>query len=94
MTDTAEQFFTEVAAVLKQQRTLPHGDAATPEDGQVAGKACVALCNGDADKARTLWKLIVSDLGAGYMPHACTVALVRAANTVNLVPDVEAPIPS
>lgn len=94
MSDTAEQFFTEVVAVLKRQRTLPYGDAAILEDGQVAGEACIKLCDGDADKARTLWKLIVSDLGAGYMPHACCIALVHAANTVNLVPDVEAPIPS
>ena len=47
------------------------------------------LCNGDQDKGRTLWKLIVSDIG--YMPHAAGVALIQASDTSNHVPDNEPP---
>ena len=69
----------------------PYGPAYDPEHASAAGAACVALCEGDQDKARTLWKLIVSDLEVDYMPHAAVVALLRAANTVNLTPDIEPP---
>jgi hypothetical protein len=67
----------------------PYGPPAAGETRQVAGNAMVTLCDGDQDRARTLWKLIQEDLG--YMPHAVCVALIRASSTENLVPDVTAP---
>jgi hypothetical protein len=80
-----------VAEALREAHTRPYGPEPTPEDIKAAGAACVALCHGDVDQARTLWRLIVNDLGAGYMPKAATIALVRAANTTNLIADVTAP---
>jgi hypothetical protein len=67
----------------------PHGAPATDADRRYAGEACVNLCGGNQDQARTLWKLIVEDLG--YMPYAAARALLRAAHTGNLVPDIEPP---
>lgn len=74
---------------LANLRERPHGDPATADVRDVAGQACVKLCRGDHDQARTLWRLITDDLG--YMPVAAAVALNRAANTDNLVPDIPAP---
>ena len=85
-----EELFLTAAQALKEQREQPYGPPITPEMNGPAGDACVKLCGGDQDQARTLWKLIVSDLG-GYMPRAAVFTLIRAANTVNLVPDIEAP---
>lgn len=86
-----ETIFRGALEAIEAQRTHPHGAPATGDDAKVAGNALIALCGGDRDKARTLWKVIASDLG--YMPHAACVALVRAANTDNLVADVQAPEP-
>jgi len=84
----AQEHLQEALQALQER---PYGPAYTPEHASAAGAACVALCEGDQDKARTLWKLIVSDLEVDYMPHAAVVALLRAADTVNLVPDVPVP---
>lgn len=90
MTGAAE-FFKAVGNSLEQAELRPYGPAYDSTTKQVAADACLKLCAGDSDKARTLWKLIVKDLG--YMPQAACQALIRAANTENLVPDVEAPVP-
>jgi hypothetical protein len=66
-----------------------HGIPASGETRVTAGHACVQLCAGDADRARTLWKLIVEELG--YMPLAAAVALIRASKTENLTPDIPEP---
>lgn len=87
----AEELFAEVAEVLKERRTLPHGPAASPEDAKVAGFALVKLIGGDRDKARTIWKMITERLG--YMPKSVCIALVHASSD-NVVPDVTAPDPS
>ena len=79
-----------LTAVVEQSITHPYGPPATPELRQLAGKAVVFLCDGDNNRARSLWKLIEKDCGS-YMPFAVASSLVRAANTTNLVPDVEAP---
>lgn len=92
--DQLADTFTRVAQALRDAHERPYGPPRSPDDAKAAGEACVALCDGNHDQARTLWKLIVQDLGGSYMPKAATVALVRAANTSNLVPDVEAPDPS
>jgi hypothetical protein len=82
--------FSVTAEALSEAHKHPHGPVYKPEDQKAAGEACVKLCGGNHDQARTLWKLIVEDLG-GYMPAAAVTALIRAANTTNLVPDIEAP---
>lgn len=64
-----------------------------PEVGKAAGAACVRFCGGDSQKGVALWKLIVKDIGVGYMPHCVALALIDAADTANVVPDVEAPDP-
>lgn len=75
------------------QEKFPHGRVADDTTIKYAGEACVELCGGNQDTARTLWKIVVSDNG-GYMPRSAALALYRAAHTGNLVPDVEAPDPS
>lgn len=89
--DLVELLSTAVDA-LSDARAHPHGPPAAGDIRQAAGDACVRLCDGDQDQARTLWKLVAADLG--YMPQAAAQALVRAAATTNLVPDVEPPEPS
>lgn len=88
--DNALAAFQHVATTLQWVKDHPHGPEASPEDRQVAGQACVQLCDGDQDRARTLWKLIAEDCG-GYMPRSAALTLIRAARTGNLVPDVEPP---
>lgn len=82
--------FQHVTDVLQNAQERPHGPATSGDEKKIAGNACLDLCGGDADKARTMWKLIAKDLG-GYLPHAAAVALIRASSPTNLVPDVEAP---
>lgn len=89
-----EDLFQEAAQSLREARTRPHGPNPGATMAKEAGKACVSLCDGDTNRARTLWKQIVKELGADYMPKAAAVALIWAANTTNLVPDVEAPEPT
>jgi hypothetical protein len=57
--------------------------------GKAVGAACVKLA-GDKGRGISLFKLIAKDCG-GYMPQAAALALVHAADTDNLVPDVTAP---
>lgn len=82
-----------LTSIVETQLTQPYGPNYSADEAKATGDACVKLCRGDQDQARTLWKLVTRDLN-GYMPHAAAVALVWAANTENLVPDVEAPDPS
>lgn len=84
---------TQAIQIIEEATRHPYGAPATPDTRQVAGQAMVQLCEGNADKARTLWKLIAADCH-GYMPEIVAVAVVRCSNTTNLVPDVEAPVPS
>lgn len=70
----------------------PYGPSYDAKIGKDAGAACVRLAGGEPQKGVALWKLIVGELG-GYMPQAAAVALIRAANPDNIVPDVEAPEP-
>lgn len=91
--DSTLQAFQHVAQTLQWVKNHPHGPEASPEDRKVAGDACVLLCEGDHDRARTLWKLVVQDCG-GYMPRSAACALIRASATLNLVPQVEAPVPA
>ena len=74
---------------------FPFGPPLEPQHRQTVGEACVRLCDGDPDKGRSLWKLIVDQCG-GYMPAAAGIALIRATPvaTMNLVPDVTAPEPT
>lgn len=88
--DQLAEVFGAVAEVLDETRRHPNGAPCSSEARQVAGDACVKLCHGDRDQARTLWKLIVADCG-NYMPLAVATSLVRASDTTNLVPDVEPP---
>ena len=85
------ELFRNAADTLQQAEERPHGRKATPEEGKLIGEACVALCGGEHDKARAFWKLIVKDLG--YMPWPVGWALIRASDTSNVVPDIEAPDP-
>jgi hypothetical protein len=79
----------ELADAVEEAKKHPHGAAATDDDRRSAGEACVKLCGNNQDQARTLWKLIVEDLG--YMPRAAARALLRAAHTENLLPDIPPP---
>lgn len=83
----------ELISILERDRDHPDGPPVVDTTRASAADACKALCGGDANRARTLWKLIQRNFG-GYMPHAAAVALIYAASTQNLVPDVEAPDPS
>lgn len=83
------QVLRDAAAVLEDRIKHEHGVPASGETRSLAGQACITLCDGDQDKARTLWKLIAGELG--YMPHGAAVSLIRASSTKNLVPDIEAP---
>lgn len=89
---SAAGFFRQVADSLQSLSEHEHGPPVTPQAAKLAGQACVTFCDGNQDLARTLWKLIVQDLG--YMPECVATALIRAANTDNLVPDVTAPVPT
>ena len=60
--------------------------------GRAVGGACVKLCANDSQKGMALFKLIAKDCG-GYMPQAAAFAVIRAADTENVVPDVQAPEP-
>lgn len=71
---------------------FPFGPPIQAEHMAGAGEACVRLCEGDPDRGRTLWRLVVDDCG-GYMPAAAALALIRGSMTVNIVPDVSAPDP-
>lgn len=82
----------EAATTLQQAQQFPYGQAATSQERKFAGDACVQFCDGDNDRARTLWKLIESQLG--YMPQCVAFALIRASRAENLIPDIEAPVPS
>lgn len=95
MTNENELFqaMTAMLDAWNERRQFPFGPAIKPEHMDVAGQACVRLCEGDADKGRTLWKLVADQCG-GYMPAAAAIALIRASATLNLVPDVTAPEPS
>lgn len=88
MTDLPQVLRT-AADVLEDRMRHEHGIPATGETRTKAGDACVKLCNGDQDRARTLWTLIRDELG--YMPLAAAVALIRASKTENLVPDIPEP---
>lgn len=92
VSDTTLKALEDVLVALRESRERPHGPEATPNDRMVAGHACVKFA-GDPDTARTLWKLIAQDCG-GYFPRAAVWALVRASETTNLIPDVQAPDPS
>ena len=89
---TTEELLHELLTTVQEHRLHPYGPVPSPTDEKVAGAALVRLCGGDKDKARTLWKLIASDFG--YMPRAACVAVIRAADPSNLVPDVTPPEPS
>ena len=78
--------------IIHESQDHPLGPEVDEDSRTAAGAACVQLCDSTA-QARTLWKLVVDDCG-GYMPQAAARALIRAATTDNLVPDVEAPDPS
>lgn len=80
--------------IVERSVREPFGPPANPELRGLAGQACLKLCDGDADKARALWKLVVHDLGGSYMPSAAASALLRASDTENLVPDVVEPVVS
>jgi hypothetical protein len=58
-----------------------------PVIGAVTGAACVQLCGGDKQKGIALFKIVRDDCG-GYMPQAAALALIHAADTTNVVPDV------
>lgn len=88
MTDLPQVLRT-AADVLEDRIQHEHGIPASGETRVTAGQACVKLCGGDQDRARTLWKWITQELG--YMPLAAAVALIRASTTENLVPDIEPP---
>ena len=87
--DELTKVFADTAEILREWRLRPNGPTPGASTTQEAGKACVSLA-GDPDKGRTLWKLVVQDCG-GYMPASAAKALIRAAATANLVPDIEAP---
>jgi hypothetical protein len=70
---------------------LPYGPEVIAAVRPSAAQACVKIA-GNPDQGIALWKVIARELG--YMPQAAAVALIAAANTSNLVPDVEAPDPS
>jgi hypothetical protein len=89
---SALEVLRETVDVLERAQSQPYGPPATADDEKVAKQACMHFCGGDRDKAISLWKLIEGELG--YVPHAACVALYRAAFTENLVPHVEAPVPS
>ena len=72
---------------------FPYGPPVDREHFAEVGTACVLLCEGDVNRGRTLWKLVVEDCGGSYMPAAAALALLRAAHTTNIVPDV-APDPT
>ena len=91
-TQAALPLFRAAVHALEQIDRLPHGIPVTGDTRKIAGEACVQLCGGNQDQARSLWKLVANDCG-GYMPHAAAAALIRATATSNLVPDVEAPEP-
>lgn len=83
-------WFRQIADALQAIEEHPYGPPVKADEKQLAGDACKLLCAGNADKARSLWKLLVQDLG-GYMPRAAAVALIRASRTEHLVPDAQAP---
>jgi hypothetical protein len=88
MTELPEALRT-AAEMLVEHAAHPHGFPVEGNTRVKAGEACVRLCRGNQDKGRTLWKRFVADWG--YMPHAAAVALIYAANTDNLVPDIPEP---
>lgn len=75
-----------VADRLEAAERWPHGPQAVGTTWRAATSACTVLCRGNADKGRSLWLTIVDDLG--YMPHSAAVALIRASNAPQLLPDV------
>lgn len=90
------------AAASAPSDALPHGPdvRGNAELRKNAAQSCVRLARTSDDDAETakakgigLWKLVGHRCG-GYVPVAAALALVAAANTENLVPDVEAPDPS
>jgi hypothetical protein len=88
MTDL-QRALQEAALLIDEHAKHPYGPPASEDDRTAAGLACVKLCRGNQNEARTLWKLIANDLG--YMPHAAAVALMYASGTDNLVPDIPEP---
>jgi hypothetical protein len=79
----------ELAEAIEEAKKHPHGPPVAGDARHEAGVACVNLCGGNQDTARTLWKLIVENVG--YMPEAAAYTLVRASKTGNLVPDIPEP---
>ena len=83
------ELFRTAADALQEAEERPYGRKATHEEKELIFDALIALCKDDEAKARAFWKLIVADLG--YMPWVIGWTLIRASDTSNLVPDVEAP---
>lgn len=84
--ETVRGVLRQLLETLEEQVEHPYGPEVSPDDRSQAGQALLSIV-GDADQARTAWRLIVADSG-GYFPRAAAVALIRASST-NLVPDVE-----
>jgi len=82
----------ELTRILENHEKYPHGPPVTPDTANVAGHACVKLCDGDRDRGRTLWRIVAEKYG--YMPDAAAFALIKASDTTNVIPDVTAPDPS
>jgi hypothetical protein len=76
-----------------QQPGLPYGPAYEATVHKATGQACVKLAGGEPAKGITLFKVIAREAG-GYMPHIVALALIHAADTTNLVPDITAPDPT
>lgn len=92
MIDPFDTTLRDAVKAIRNADERPHGVEVDPANAQLVGAACVALSDGDADVARTRWRLIAEQCG-GYMPMAAGYALIVAANP-NVVPDVTAPDPT
>lgn len=71
----------------------PFGQELEPTLKKVTAQACTKLAGNEPAKGIALFKLIAKDCG-GAMPQAAALALIHAADTDNLVPDVAAPDPA
>jgi hypothetical protein len=78
------------AASQRKASVPPYGRPYDKARAKDIGTSCRALCDGDADKAKLLYKVVSDDCG-GYMPEAAAIALIRAANAGMLFPEVKAP---
>lgn len=89
---SAIDFFKGVAQALEDRERHPYGPPAAGDLPKLAGEALVKFCDGDHDKAISLYQMIVADLS--YFPHCVAFALIRAGKTENIVPAVQAPEPT